>query len=297
MEKTIELDCRQVLYSDIRWGEAPRWHCGKLWFSDIFGKKVKCIDLDGKLQDEIEVSGMPIGLGWLPEGDFLIVAGEIGLMRWMKADRRLVTVSELRKDAIGVNDMAVDRQGRAYVGCYGYDIKAFVPGMDTPAWIALVKPDGTVRKMAEELKCPNGMVLTPDEKNLIVADTFRKELVVYDVQPDGALSNCHVWASVGYGPDGIAMVRDGTIWAAFPDLHQVIHLKEGGEILARCHTQDRPLACEIGGKNEEILFIVTVPDESGNVEGELCNPQVLENGRTSKIFVCQLPVPRHCETY
>lgn len=277
---------KEVLYSDIQWGEAPRWHKGNLWFSDILGKKVKCVDINGKLKQEIFVPGMPVGLGFRSDGDILIVEGSTGLVRWTEKEGTLSVVANLRKEAIGVNDMAVDSHGRAYVGCYGYDINALTPGMETPGWLTMIQPDGKVHKTAEGLRCPNGIVLTPDESRIIVADTFLKSLISFELHENGTLTGFSIWADLGYGPDGIAMMQDGSIWAAIPDLRQVIHVEEGGNIRERLELEDTPLACEIGGMKEEFLFVVTV--SAKGVKDELCNPADLEEGNRSKILVFRL---------
>lgn len=277
---------KEILYSDIQWGEAPRWREGNLWFSDILGKKVKCVDLDGRLQQEIDVCGMPVGLGFCPNGDVLIVEGSTGLVKWEKETEQLSVAANLRELATGVNDMAVNSHGIAYIGCYGYDIRSCLPGMETPGWIAAVRPDGTVLKTAEGLQCPNGMVFTPDERQIVVADTFLKKLIAFDVQEDGRLTGFYTWTDLECGPDGIAMMRDGSIWAAIPDLHQVVHLEEGGKCREQLVLEDTPLACEIGGEKEELLFIVTVAAKG--VEDELCNPIGLAKGNRSKVLVYHL---------
>src|SRR6266849_595154 len=176
----------RVLLDGILFPEGPRWHAGKLWFSDMHAHRVMTVDLAGRAETVVEVPNQPSGLGWLPDGRLLIVS---------MTDRRLLRLDPagltVVADLSGVatfhcNDMVVDAHGRAYVGNFGYDFEAGMPPRS--AVLALVLPDGTVRVAAEELAFPNGAVITPDGRTLIVGESFGACLTAFDVAPDGTLS-------------------------------------------------------------------------------------------------------------
>ena len=90
------------------------------------------------------------------------------------------------------NDMVVDARGRAYVGNFGFDLHTD----ETPRGTTLVMagPDGVARVVAEDMMFPNGMVITPDGKTLIVGETFGRRLTAFDIGADGSLANRRVWA-------------------------------------------------------------------------------------------------------
>ncbi|WP_297098535.1 SMP-30/gluconolactonase/LRE family protein [uncultured Draconibacterium sp.] len=244
------------LLDGIVWGESPRWRHDKLWFSDIFGKQVKNVDLEGNATLIADVPTIPSGLGWGEDGNLLIATGAVNILKQKNGEFQIL--ADLSHSAVGINDMVVDTKSNAYVGCYGYDVRTYQPGMDVDAWVTLVRPDGSFEKVADGMICPNGMVISEDQKKLIVADTFAKQLLSFDILPDGGLSNRHVWADLEGGPDGITMDKDGNVWAAIPHMGIVIQVEEGGTVLQNIRFNKTPLACTLGGPNGDILFVVTV---------------------------------------
>ena len=183
-----------ILAEGFLFPEGPRWHEGKLWVSDMRSRWVTTVDLQGKTEKIVEVPGSPSGLGWLPDGRLLVVS---------MTDRRLLRfdgeglseVADLsRLASFHCNDMVVDRQGRAYIGNFGFDFAAGAPV--SPAEIVLVTPEGQARVVSDGLMFPNGTVITPDGQTLIVAETFGHRLTAFDLEPDGALSHRRVWADL-----------------------------------------------------------------------------------------------------
>jgi len=245
-----------VLLDGLVFGEGPRWHDGKLWFSDIQAHRVMTVDLEGKADTIIEVPGQPSGLGWLPDGRLLVVS---------MTDRRL-----LRLDPDGLaevanlselapyhcNDMVVDRWGRAYIGNSGFDWLARQPFV--PAEIVLVTPNGDARIVADDMAFPNGTVITPDGRTLIVAESYGRRLTAFDIEPDGSLTQRRIWAQFEkVVPDGICLDADGAIWVASPVSAEVIRVREGGEVTHRIKVSTQPTACMLGGLQRRTLFIMT----------------------------------------
>lgn len=263
-----------VLLDGLCFPEGPRWHEGRLWFSDMHAKKVIAVDLDGNAETIVEVEHLPSGLGWLPGGELLIVSmTDRRLLKYDGHDLGVVAdVSHLA--GYDCNDMVVDGEGRAYIGNFGYDLHG--GEAPQPANIIMVTPAGDARIVAEDMQFPNGAVITPDGKTLIVGETMGSRLTAFDIREDGSLENRRIWADItGYYPDGIALDPEGQIWAATPNTLNIIRVKEGGEITNEIKLSQDSFACALGGENRDILLICTaqtsnakqaVASKSGHIE-------------------------------
>lgn len=269
------------LLEGIVWGESPRWRGDKLWFSDIFGKQVRNVDLEGNATLIADVPAIPSGLGWGLDGNLLIATGAVKILKLKNGQSEVF--ADLSNTAVGINDMVVDANGNGYVGCYGYDVRTYKPGKKVSAWVTLVKPDGSFQKVADGMVCPNGMIISKDQKKLIVADTFAKQLIAFDIAPDGSLKNRYIWAVLEGGPDGITMDTEGAVWAAIPHMGVVIRVEEGGKVLRTIRFDKTPLACTLGGPNGDLLFVVTVDAHNELSEEELNNQDAALNKRGSCI--------------
>jgi sugar lactone lactonase YvrE len=256
---------RKVLLDGLAFPEGPRWHDGKLFFSDMHAHKVIAVDLDGRAQDVVEVPNRPSGLGWLPDGRMLVVS--MVDRKVMRQERDGLRVhADLSKLASGIcNDMVVDKAGRAYVGNFGYDFYANEPRRN--ADLILIAPDGKASVVAPEMQFPNGSVITPDGKTLIVGESMGARLTAFDIQSDGTLTNRRLWAQFSEGmPDGIALDSEGAVWAASPFTNEVLRIFEGGRVAERIKTEQLAIACALGGPERKTLFILTAP----SVEPEAC---------------------------
>lgn len=245
------------LLDGLGFGEGPRWRDGRLWFSDFCFRHVRTVDEAGRSEVVVELPDQPSGLGWRPDGTLLIVSmTDRRLMRF--ADGRLSVEAELGALTGGkCNDMVVDGKGRAYVGNFGYDFEARAERRTT--CLIRVDPDGSVHKATDELMFPNGTVITPDGRTMVVAETFAHRLSAYDVLADGALSNRRTWATIeGCYPDGICLDADGAIWVADPRGRRVLRLLEGGKVTHSVDLAPRgAFACMLGGADRKTLFVIT----------------------------------------
>ena len=248
----------KVLLDGFVFLEGPRWRDGKLWVSDQYDQKVFAIDPAGPTETVCEVPNQPSGLGWLPDGRLLVVSMTDRRVLRLESDA-LVEHSDLSDLAtFHCNDMVVDDQGRAYVGHFGSDLAA--GGMPDPASLILVTPDGNARTVAEDLLFPNGSVITPDGSTLIVAESFGARLTAFDIEPNGDLSNRHVWAPPsGFIPDGCCLDAEGAVWVASPPTREVMRVLEGGEITDRVSVDQFAIACMLGGEGGRTLFVLTAP--------------------------------------
>ncbi|MFC1924738.1 SMP-30/gluconolactonase/LRE family protein [Chloroflexota bacterium] len=269
----------EILLDGLVFGEGPRWHEGKLWFSDIYGRKVMTVDLNGKAETIVDVPTLPSGLGWLPDGRLLIVS--MAGRRLLRLDPDGLSVAaDLSKLAVTCNDMVVDNQGRAYIGSYAYDVVTYKPG--APAWIILVTTDGDIHVVASEMESPNGMVITPDGHTLIVADTFAEQLIAFNIDSDGCLTGRHIWAQLGAGPDGICLDAEGAIWVALPHTAEVLRCHKGGDVTHRIKVSTSAYACMLGGPDRRTLFIMTA---------ESFNPEETRNKRSARIEIVDVDIP------
>lgn len=260
--------------------EGPRWHEGRLWFSDVPTGSVLAATLDGELETIVEVPATPSGLGWLPDGRLLVVSGGDRRLLRLEADG-LVEHADLSAFAPkATNDMVVDAHGRAYVGNWGFDFLAGEPPTGTV--LVMVEPDGTARVVAEDLLFPNGTVITPDGKTLVIAETFGARLTAFDVAPDGGLAGRRVFAQLqGAVPDGISLDAEGAIWLASPTSNEVLRVRDGGEVVERVGFDRGAYACMLGGEDRRTLFVCT---------STALGPEALE-ARTGRIEAFEVAVP------
>ena len=294
------------LTGGLYFGEGPRWHENKLWFSDFYSHKVMTLDENNSLETICEVPSQPSGLGWLPNGDLLIVS---------MLDRKILRFS---KGSISVhadlseyvehkcNDMVVGRDGTAYVGNFGMgDAGESLKSTH----LMIVKSDGTVLKGPDNLLFPNGTVITEDGKNLIIAETLGAKLTSFDIEDNGELTNRELWArtsplfslliikflsSLGFDlskvdfsrysknlhvPDGICLDEKNGIWIASPTTKAVVRIEKGGNITDTINTPKGAFACMLGGKERKTLYVIisnsSDPEEAqASPEGEIHSIEV-----------------------
>lgn len=256
----------EALIDGLCFGEGPRWHEGALWLSDMHAREVLRVTPDGNRESVVKVPGWPSGLGWLPNGDLLIVAmTERRVLRYDGTN--LTEHANLESLAsFHCNDMVVDASGRAWVGNFGFDI--FTRGTERKgAELIRVDPDGSARVVADDLAFPNGTVITPDGTTLIVGETMGGKLTAFDITPDGALTNRRLWAELdGAAPDGICLDEAMGIWVASPPTNEVLRVEQGGKITDRIAVDRGAFACMLGGVDGRTLFTLT----SGSSVPEIC---------------------------
>jgi sugar lactone lactonase YvrE len=262
-----ELRPEQTLTSDLQFPEGPRWHDGKLYFSDFGRRCVVALSESGELETVVELDDMPSGLGWLPDGRLLVVS--MTARKLLRLDPGgLVLHADLSELAAQpLNDMLVDDQGRAYVGNFGYNVF----GGDKPeaTHLLMVLPEGTACPVAQGLVFPNGVVITEDRTRLIVAETWGHRLTVFDIEADGALSSRRVFAELeGREFDGIAVDAEDAVWAACFGQNEFLRIHDGGRVSARVSVGDRnAVACALGGADRRTLFLLTATGVHKMLEG------------------------------
>ncbi|HEV8250482.1 MAG TPA: SMP-30/gluconolactonase/LRE family protein [Gaiellaceae bacterium] len=248
----------RVLLEGLAIGESPRWHDGRLWFSNWGTGEIIAVDLDGNS----EVAGRGAeGLGWatnwLPDGRMLITGAE--LLRVEPDGSRMRHADLSHISPFGWSELTVDGRGNAYVNTINFDFVDFddiLTSGKATGKIALVTPGGEAREVAGELAFPNGMVVTPDNSTLIVAESFAGRLTAFDIDDDGNLSNRRTWAD-GVAPDGICLDADGCIWASTAyGAKDCARVREGGEVLERIQLDRFCFASMLGGPDRRTLFML-----------------------------------------
>lgn len=244
-----------TLMTGLALGESPRWHEDRLWFSDWGAREVIAADVDGNREVILRVPSLPFCIDFLPDGRLLIVSGGEGCVLRRDPDGSLMTHADLTGlSGHPWNDIVVDGRGNAYVNNIGFDFPAgeFAPGI-----IAVVAPDGSVSQVADGIAFPNGMVVTPDNSTLIVAESYGDKLTAFDIAADGALSNRRLWAGLGGGhPDGICLDAENAIWYGDVPAQRCVRVREGGDVLQTIDLDRGCFACMLGGSDRTTLFMV-----------------------------------------
>jgi len=244
-----------VLMTGIAFGESPRWHDDRLWFCDWGAQELIAVDLEGRSEVIARVPSFPFCIDWLRDGRLLVVsAAERRLLR-REPDGSMVMHTDLsRLSRRPWNDIVVDGRGNAYVGNIGFD---FPGGEFAPGLLALVTPDGSARQVADGVAFPNGLVVTPDNSTLILAESYANRLTAFDIDTDGSLSNRRLWAGLDRGvPDGICIDAENAIWYGDVPNMRCVRVREGGEVLQTIELDRGCFACMLGGADRKTLFMV-----------------------------------------
>jgi sugar lactone lactonase YvrE len=273
----------RVLLSGLGIPESPRWHEGRLWFCNWIDRQVVAVDMDGR--QEVASAACPVhpmgySIDWLPDGRLLVTGDQV---RRQEPDGTMVTHADQH-----ANEIVVDGRGNIYVNGADFD---FVGGeAPKPGYIKLITPDGELRQVADDIQFPNGMAITPDNRTLIISESFAGRLSAFDIDADGRLSDRRVFAD-GLGPDGICLDAEGAVWvgtAAF----SIVRVAEGGQVLQRVELSENraPFALMLGGPDRRTLFILTA--EWRKADGHVNNLARLNNGpRTGQILALPVSVP------
>ncbi|MDQ6847834.1 MAG: SMP-30/gluconolactonase/LRE family protein [Candidatus Dormibacteraeota bacterium] len=257
--------------------EGPRWRDGNWWVSDMYRHAVFCVTPDGAETEIVHVEGQPSGLGWLPDASLLIASMRDHRLLRHRPDGTVTVHADLADVCGGLlNDLVVDERGRTWVGDFGFDLHA----LDTPASTSLkrVDLDGTVTVVAEDLFFPNGTVIAPGGRTLIVGETLANRYTSFTIAGDGSLQDRQVWAQLGpevilgdvmatleqlrVAPDGCTLDAEDHIWAADGIGGRCIRVARGGEIVEEV----RPpgglgvFACQLGGETGRTLLLCCAPD-------------------------------------
>jgi sugar lactone lactonase YvrE len=272
----------QTLMTGIVFGESPRWHDERLWFSDWGTQEIIAVDLEGKSEVILRVPSFPFCIDFMPDGRLLIVSASERLLLRREPDGSLVTHADLSSISEQPwNDIVVDGRGNAYVGNIGFD---FPGGEFAPGILTLVSPNGSARQVADGVAFPNGIVVTPDNSTLILAESYGNRLTAFDITADGSLSNQREWAKLDGGvPDGICLDAEGAIWYGDVPNRRCVRVREGGEVLQTIELDRGCFACMLGGPDGKTLCMVA--QEWSGMESPT------DGERTGQVLTAPAPAP------
>jgi sugar lactone lactonase YvrE len=273
----------KVLLRGLGIPESPRWHGGRLWFCNWIDRQIVAVGLDGRSEvtaarEQAQLMGFAID--WLPGGRLLMTGDKL---RRQEPDGSMAVLAEQH-----ANEIVVDGRGHVYVN--GADFNFSGGEAPKPGYIKLVTPDGAVRPVADDIQFPNGMVVTPDDRTLIISESFAGRLTAFDIDADGGLSNRRVFAD-GLGPDGICLDADGAVWVSTGG-SAVVRVAEGGKVLQRVEVGENraPFAMMLGGPDRRTLFILTAEWRLDDGVGDNLR-RLVDGPRTGEILTLPVEVP------
>jgi sugar lactone lactonase YvrE len=273
----------KVLLTGLGIPESPRWHEGRLWFCNWIDRQVVAVSPDGKPEVILtrDPGSHPMGysIDWLPDGRLLVTGDKL---QRQEPDGSMAVHAGQR-----ANEIVVDGRGNIYLNGADFNFVAGAP--PEPGYIKLVTPDGQLRQVAGDIQFPNGMVITPDNRTLIISESFAGRLTAFDIGADGSLANRRVFAD-GVGPDGICLDAEGAVWVGTG--FSIARVADGGEVLQRVELPESraPFAVMLGGPGRRTLFIMTA--EWRLADGHVANLDRLANGpRTGEILALPVSVP------
>lgn len=239
--------------------ESPRWHDGRLWFADWTAGEIRTLGADGETTVAIRHASLPLCFDFRPDGTALVVSSATRTLLRAEADGTLTPHADLTPlSALGANDIVVDGRGNAYVNSNDAEFGAPLPAEGpAPGRIYLVPAVGGPRLVADDLAFPNGMAVTPDNRTLVVAESYRQRLTAFAIAEDGSLGPRRVFAELGGDPpDGITIDAAGAVWYADVPHRQCVRVADGGAVLDRVEVDRGAFACVLGGPDGRTLYVV-----------------------------------------
>jgi sugar lactone lactonase YvrE len=249
----------RLLLGGLSFGESLRWHHDRLWLADWGAQEVLAVNGGGRpeVMARVDFPAFPMCIDWLPDGRLLVVAARDGRLLRQEPDGTLAThadLSSLAERGHPWNEIVVDGRGHVYLNNQGFD---FPGGEFAPGTIALIRPDGSAKQVAEGIAFPNRMAVTPDNSTLIVAESYGQKLTAFQIAADGSLSPPRVWADLGDGvPDGICLDAEGAVWYADVPNKRCVRVREGGQVLQTIQLDRGCFSCALGGSDRTTLFMM-----------------------------------------
>ena len=274
----------RVVMTGLTFGEQPRWHEDRLWFSDWGTQEVIAVDLDGNSEVILRAPSFPCCVDWLPDGRLLVVSAHDGRLLRREPGGALVTHGDVSglSDPPAQNELVVDGRGNAYLNGGGFNLmggEEFAHGI-----VAMISPDGSALQVADGLSFPNGMLIMPDTQTLIVAESYANRLTAFQIAADGGLSDRRVWAELGDGvPDGICADAENAVWYADVPNKRCVRVREGGQVLDTAELDRGCFACALGGPDRSTLCMIAT---------EWNGPANMFQGpRTGQVLTTPAPAP------
>ncbi|HSE89115.1 MAG TPA: SMP-30/gluconolactonase/LRE family protein [Candidatus Binatia bacterium] len=282
-DKLVPLNVKiEKIASGHKWVEGPVWNRkeGYLLFSDIpnnavykwqEGKGVSLFLKPSGYTGNAPFEGLEPGsngLAYDPEGRLVLAEhGDRRIARLEKNGRKTTLVDRYEGKRINSpNDLVFKSNGDLYFTDPPFGLpKSFDDPHKELPFQGLYKfsRDGKLTLLTKDIRAPNGIAFSPDEKKLYVsnADAINAVWMVFDVKPDGTIANgktlfnATAWTKTKPGvPDGMKIDKDGNLFAAGPGGIHVI--APDGTHLGSIET-GVPTGNQAWGEDGSTLFITS----------------------------------------
>ena len=244
--------------SRLKFAGGPRWAGQRLSFLDYHDRRIKSVDLTGKVETVLALPFLP-GSFELPADGALIItdASRRKLYRYESTEP---TIFADLSNVVGfcLGDSVIDYRGGLYIGDVGYDFLNPLVDPVPAGIITYISGAGESSVVANGLFTPSGMAITQDNNTLIVGETSSHRLTAFEIKSDGALCNRRVWAQLenDINPNGICLDSEDAVWIAGTG-SSALRVQEGGEIETEVKTKQPVYAIALGGPERKHLFICT----------------------------------------
>jgi gluconolactonase len=241
--------------------EGPAWDSeGNLYFTDVSANKIYKMNKDGEISVFLEPSGHANGL-MFKDKDKLIVCQMDGQVISINPGTKKITVLTGKYEGTrynAPNDLVVDKTG----GVYFTDplFRAPQPLPQGKQAVYYRSADGKVKKLIDNLKAPNGIILSPDEKTLYVAPTMQKDMWAYPVTTPGKLGEGRVFCELtqvegkdNSGGDGVSIDSKGNLYITSALGIQVFNGE--GKLLGIIEFPEQPANVTFGGPEMKTLYV------------------------------------------
>ena len=236
----------------------PHWFGQELLFVDIHDRCIKFCNLNGELETVTTLPFIPGTFDVLADGRLLV--GNAWRRKIYQCNStgqsQFADLSCITK--VCLSGSVLDGHGGMYVADFGFDhLDPTVDPMPN-GFIVHINARGESSVVASNLFFPRGMIVTPDNSLLIVAETLAHRLTAFNIAQDGSLQNRTVWAQLqnDLRPDGICLDLDGAVWVAGMG-PSALRVYEGGDIDHQVVTERSVIGVTLGGPERKHLFMCT----------------------------------------
>jgi gluconolactonase len=266
----------EKVYGDLKFSEGPAWTpAGELYFEDTPRERTMKLDGKGAVSIFRENTAAANGLGFDKKGRLIICEGNSKngggrRVARLEKDGSLTTLADKYdgKKLNSPNDLTIDSKGRVYFTDPRYSQRENLE-LDKEG-VYRIDPDGKLTRIIDSLTRPNGILVTPDNRTLYIADNASPggvvTLVAFDLDGKGNASNGRVLYDFGGGRgiDGMALDRDGRVWATAGTKEKAgIYVfapdkkRKTAKLVTTIPMPEDPTNCTFGGKDRDILYVTT----------------------------------------
>lgn len=263
VSQAIELQS-QPLTEGLKFGESPQFHNGKLYVSDMTGRKIYTIDgRTGAKEVLVEVEQQPNGIAFLSDGSLIYSSMFDG-----KLYRLADGVSELYVDLSSLmtgypGDMVIDQNDRVYIDDVGSRVLHGEPM--SPGRVIIVERDRSIRATLEGIEFANGVAISSSQRQVYLSASGAKTVAVHDIGPKGDLSKGEVLLDLSKFQDakeltccdGLCIDAEDALWLSLLESEIFVRLDRHGRITHVVHVDGHATACALGGEDGKTLYMVT----------------------------------------